>query len=186
MARRRGATTRLLILGVLLDKPRHGYEVRAELELWSTDRWANVAYGSIYFALKKLADEGLLQVDSTEEGAGGRAGRTVYAITDLGRAEFERLLREVWLTYEPGNDPFKVALTFMDRLPRDELLAALRRREALLRADVEGLDAVITFKRRGGAPRHVDEILRLGAVRGRAELAWLAELIAKVEHGELP
>jgi DNA-binding PadR family transcriptional regulator len=172
---------------VLLDKPRHGYEVRAELELWSAHWWANVAYGSIYFALRKMAAEGLLEVDSPgEPGGRGRAGRTVYAVTDHGRAEFERLLRGLWLDHRPGTDPFKVALTFMDRLPRDELLAALQHRQARLRGDVEGLDALTTLKRRGGAPRHVDEVLRLGAAQSRAELDWLTDVIAKVERGELP
>jgi DNA-binding PadR family transcriptional regulator len=60
------SATRLLILGVLLIKqPIHGYHMRRELETWSADKWANIAYGSIYSALNKMAEEGLVEVVST-------------------------------------------------------------------------------------------------------------------------
>jgi hypothetical protein len=49
------SATRLLILGVLRSKqPIHGYNVRRELESWQAERWAHIAYGSIYFALNKM------------------------------------------------------------------------------------------------------------------------------------
>jgi DNA-binding PadR family transcriptional regulator len=51
------SSIRLLILGVLKRKePIHGYEVRHELEVWGADKWANVAYGSIYSALNKMKE----------------------------------------------------------------------------------------------------------------------------------
>lgn len=182
------STTRLLLLGVLLDKPLHGYEVRKTLETWSADQWANVAYGSIYFGLAKMAEEGLLEVvDGQPAGRGrGRAARTVYALTDEGRGEFERLLRVHWWQPKGRNDPFLVALTFMDRLPKEELLAALRRRAALLRADVEGLELAGRLKVQYGAVRHIRDIHELGAERCRAELGWIDRVIAKVERDELP
>lgn len=56
------SSMRLLILGVLAQKKSaHGYEIRRELESWNAERWTNIAYGSIYFALKKMTDEGLLE-----------------------------------------------------------------------------------------------------------------------------
>ncbi|MDQ6604403.1 MAG: PadR family transcriptional regulator, partial [Chloroflexota bacterium] len=55
------SAARLLILGVLqLKSPAHGYEIRRELELWRAEQWAHIAYGSIYFALNKMAEEGLV------------------------------------------------------------------------------------------------------------------------------
>src|ERR1700737_5140255 len=119
------AVTRVLVLGVLLKQPMHGYEVRRELESWNAEQWANIAYGSIYFSLTKMAEERLVEVISTDD-RGNRPARTVYAITDAGRHEFTRLLRELWWDYRPAIDPFRVALSFMNCLPRDELLAALR------------------------------------------------------------
>ena len=78
------AVTRVLVLGVLLKQPMHGYEVQRELERWNAEQWANIAYGSIYFCLAKMAEERLVEVVSAED-RGNRPARTVYAITDQGR-----------------------------------------------------------------------------------------------------
>jgi DNA-binding PadR family transcriptional regulator len=180
------SATRVLVLGVLLQQPMHGYEVRRELESWDAEQWANIAYGSIYFSLNKMADEGLVQVVSTDE-RGSRPARTVFAITDSGRREFDRLLRELWWGYKPTIDSFQVALTFMDRLPREELLAALRARATRLRGWLEAVPFMTQGKLRApGAPRHIAENLRLAAAHEEVELRWIEEAIAKVERGELP
>ena len=63
------SATRLLILGALrFMQPAHGYSIRRELESWHAEDWANIAYGSIYFALNKMADEELLAVSEDQSG----------------------------------------------------------------------------------------------------------------------
>lgn len=166
-----------------MDRPMHGYEVRRELELWQAERWATIAYGSIYFGLKKMAGEGLVEA-AAEEGRSG-SSRTVYTITAAGRQEFHRLLSEHWWSDGTPKDPFIAALTFMPRMETPELLAALRRRLAGLRTAVEVADYLADQKDKQ-AGRHVGEIMRLGKVRAQAELGWLEDVIGKVERGELP
>ncbi|MGI5269661.1 helix-turn-helix transcriptional regulator [Nonomuraea sp. CA-218870] len=174
-------TTRILILGTLLDGPRNGYQVRRHLETWGADSWTSVKFGSIYHGLGKMADEGLLEV--VEKGKGGA---TVYALTDEGRFEFHRLLLTLWHALMPIVDPFQVAITFMDRLDKDTLLAALRDRGELLEATVAGLDRSYGSKQRFGAPRHIDETLRLNTAMLRAQLDWCRQALSKVEDDELP
>src|ERR687886_503571 len=165
------AVTRVLVLGVLMRQPRHGYEVRRELESWNAEQWANIAYGSIYFSLAKMAEEGLVQV----------------AVTDAGRQEFERLLRELWWEYRPAIDPFRVALSFMDWLPRDEVLAALRHRAGGLHSALDAFPYAIEGRLRDpSAPRHLGEVLRLAAAHIETQLHWVEETIGRVERGELP
>ncbi len=73
------STTRILVLGVLRDETMHGYELKATLERWGAPQWAGVSSGSIYFALKKMAKEGLVEVRGAEPGdAGGE--HVLYAI----------------------------------------------------------------------------------------------------------
>src|SRR5215813_10873674 len=86
-------TTRMMILGLVSwMQPVHGYDVRRELLSWSADKWANVQPGSIYHALRKLSEEGLLREVSTEQ-VGARPARTTYEITEKGSAEFQSQLR---------------------------------------------------------------------------------------------
>jgi DNA-binding PadR family transcriptional regulator len=180
------SSIRLLILGVMLRKqPIHGYEVRRELELWDADRWANIAYGSIYSALNKMAEDGLVEPVSAEQHA--RTARTEYIVTERGKGEFERLLREYWWEPKPLIDPFQIALTFMDRMPHDELLAALRYRADLARSFLSSVDYLAAGKTSGpGAQRHIAENIYLLAAHVQAELRWTEAAIAKVERGDLP
>ena len=68
---------RLVILRLLEEKPRHGYEIIKELEERSGGRYAP-SPGTVYPTLTMLEEMG--HASSTEEG-----GRKVYAITDEGR-----------------------------------------------------------------------------------------------------
>jgi len=180
------AVTRVLVLGVLQKQPMHGYEVRRELESWNAEQWANITYGSIYFSLSKMAEEQLVEVVSTDE-RGNRPARTVYAITASGREEFDRLLRELWWNYRPAVDPFRVALSFMDCLPRHELVAALRHRAGGLHSLLDAFPFAIEGKLRDPkTPRHLSEVLRLVAAHVETQLNWVEDAIGKVERAEIP
>lgn len=180
------SSIRLLILGVLVRKqPIHGYDVRRELELWGADRWANVAYGSIYSALNKMAEDGLVEPVSDRPQA--RTARTEYILTERGRSEFGRMLREYWWEWKPFIDPFQIALTFMDNLSHDELLAALRHRADLLRLSLSSVDFMAAGKLSSpDTPPHTAENISLMTAHIRAELEWIEQAIPKVERGELP
>ena len=182
------SAARLLILGVLqIKQPVHGYDIRRELETWNAEQWAQVAYGSIYYALNKMADEELVEVVS-KGASGGRPAKTQYKITGRGEAEFQRLLREYWWNRKPVIDPFQVALTFMNFMPREELLAALRVRSDKLNADFKALEYLTEGPKTQNphTPRHIAENLRLVQGYYKAELAWIEQTIGKIERGELP
>lgn len=178
------SATRLLILGVLRQwQPAHGYALRQRLESWHVDEWANFAYGSIYFALSKMAKEGLVK-EVGESDSKNRLARNTYILTEQGEEEFQRLLHEHWSTRKPVIDPFFVALAFMPSLPHDELLQLLRQRVASARKDMEHLEVVSRSPEVW--PRHVAELLLLGAAHARAEMEWAEAAIAKVMRGDLP
>lgn len=181
------SATRLLILGCMRwMQPTHGYDIRRELESWRAEEWANIAYGSIYFALNKLAEEGLIAISATDQ-VGKRPARTTYTLTEQGEIEFQRLLREFWWNYKPAIDPFLVAVSFMDQLPPEELMAALRHRAQAVRLVSESfIQQAKAPIENDYKPRHVAEILHLMTSRIEAEVRWAEEAIAKVRRGELP
>lgn len=179
------SSIRLLLLGVLLRKqPIHGYDVRRELELWHADKWANIAYGSIYSALSKMADEGLVQAINTDQSE-RQGARTEYVITECGKQEFSRLLHEYWWELKPTIDPFQIALTFMDNLSPSELLDALHDRADKLHSSLLTLEHVHP-EHSTDKPRHLIESMRLMKAHIDTELRWIQDVIGKVERGELP
>ena len=181
------SSIRLLILGVLMRKqPIHGYDVRRELEVYGADRWANIAYGSIYSALNKMADEELVVATNSEQDERA-AARTEYVITERGRAEFDRLLHEYWWDLKPTIDPFQMALTFMDKLPPSELRGALCHRADQLRSSIVTFQCLHTAQiDNQHIPRHIAENTRLMLAHTETELRWIEEVVSKIERGDLP
>ena len=118
-------STRLVILGLLREQPLHGYEIKHIIEEHMGD-WTSIAFGSIYFALGKLSEEGLIKMVATEK-TGNRPSRSIYQITEAGRAEFLRLLREVWNEPERQYFAIDVGLAFMNALPAEEIKGYLQK-----------------------------------------------------------
>ncbi|PKO14362.1 MAG: hypothetical protein CVU39_15105 [Chloroflexi bacterium HGW-Chloroflexi-10] len=51
---------RLVILGLLRDRPLYGYEIKQVIEEHMSD-WTSIAFGPIYFALDKLVEKGFVK-----------------------------------------------------------------------------------------------------------------------------
>lgn len=176
---------RVLILGVLMSKKEiHGYEIKRELESWNAEKWANIAYGSIYFALKKMAEEKLIESVPAEEDT---PARILYRLTQTGKEEFMRLLREQWWGIKPIIDPFQVALSFMPYLPKDELILALETRFDYLKTLINSFEKVAPLRMAAEKfPRHINENFKLTVAHLKAEADWIKDALRKIEAGELP
>ena len=116
--------TRLFVLGLLARRPMTGYEIQLILQLSRTEQWVGILPGSVYHALKKLASEGLVVLQTTQQT--GNRTKAIYAITPAGEEEFRTVLRETWrmpaLHFPSG---LYAALSFFEDLPLDEVLRSL-------------------------------------------------------------
>jgi DNA-binding PadR family transcriptional regulator len=174
----------MMILGLVQwMQPVHGYDVRRELLSWSADKWANVQPGSIYHALRKLSEEGLLREVATEQ-VGARPARTTYEVTDKGVAEFQSLLRNSWWHLAPAPDQFMAAFAFLPALPREEAAAALRNRAIQLQAGVRQLQAATTAEWADHKPAFVAWMWELTIVRSEAEIDWCERTAKRIEDGD--
>jgi DNA-binding PadR family transcriptional regulator len=174
----------MMILGLVSwMEPVHGYDVRRELLSWSADKWANVQPGSIYHALRKLTEEGLLHEVATEQ-VGGRPAKTSYGITEKGKAEFQALLRNGWWNLTQPVDPFMAAFSFLSALPLEESAAALRNRAIQLRAGVQQLEAATKADWADNKPVYVSWLWERSIVMAEAEIAWCERTAARIESGE--
>jgi DNA-binding PadR family transcriptional regulator len=174
----------MMILGLVQwMQPVHGYDVRRELLSWSADKWANVQPGSIYHALRKMSEEGLLREVATEQ-VGARPARTTYEITGKGVAEFQSLLRNSWWTIAPAPDQFMAAFAFLPALSRKEAAAALRNRGVQLQAGVQQLQAAAEADWADHKPAYVSWMWELTMVRSEAEIAWCERTAKRIEAGE--
>jgi len=82
-------SVRFAILGLISQKPRHGYETRAAFEslIGGDENWA-VKPAQIYTTLDRLEEAGLI-TRSSDLGEGDDPSRRVYQITPEGNSELQ-------------------------------------------------------------------------------------------------
>ena len=177
-------STRLVILGLLRDQPLHGYEIKQIIEEHMGD-WTSIAFGSIYFALGKLSEEGLIEMAATEK-KGNRPSRSVYQITKSGRSEFIRLLKEVWSEPERQYFALDVGVAFMNALPVGEVKGYLRKQVAQMETDLQYLDSHQQEQMsQADIPGSAVLIFEHSRAHLIAELSWMKEILEKIEQGKL-
>ena len=178
-------STRLVILGLLRDRPLYGYELKHIIEEHMGD-WTNIAFGSIYFALGKLAKEGYIEQVAVEQ-EGRRPSRSVYQITEAGQTEFLRLLREVWGEVERHYYTIDVGLAFMEALPIEDIKSYLQGRIAQLKGIVQHIsEHQVEQLAQPEVPGLAAAVFDHGLAHFQAELDWTRDLLVKVEEGIYP
>ena len=112
-----------MLLGFLMRGSMTGYELKKLFSL-SFSFFSGLSYGSIYPALKKMEQEGLITMRlEVQEGA---PNRKVYTITDEGKTSFLEALKAPY-THERGKHPFLTRLFFFAYLTPEERIATARR-----------------------------------------------------------
>jgi DNA-binding PadR family transcriptional regulator len=106
------SSTAYVILGLLRQGPRSGYEIKAAVDRSTRFFWA-ASYGQIYPELKRLSAAGL--VAGTAE-AQGRRKRIAYRLTAKGRRALADWLAEPAETFELRDEGL-LKLFFADALP---------------------------------------------------------------------
>ncbi len=109
---------RTICLGILTRGDATGYEIKKLFEDDGYQHFVEASFGSIYPALNRLTEEGLVSV--REEAQEKRPDRKVYSITPAGRAAFIGALMKP-LPEDRHRSPFVFAMLFSDLLPQSRV-----------------------------------------------------------------
>ena len=167
----------LLILGLLLHGPLHGYEihriVRAHGALYTDLKKAN-----LYYLLDRLQQDGALTVHTKPGARGARGERLIYTLSNQGHARFFDLLRALLRTFDPVHTGVDVAVVFLAQLPPAEAMTLLQERRQIVgvrRAQVAAELGDLTTRSQWSAIA-ADHLLSLID----AEQAWLGRALARL------
>ncbi len=81
--------TDLLLLELMEEKPRYGYEIIKEIEEKSGEYW-KPGQGTVYGALERLDEEGMIEEVEPENDRGNN-NRNYYGLTETGKEELRDL-----------------------------------------------------------------------------------------------
>ncbi|MER8068476.1 PadR family transcriptional regulator [Streptomyces sp. NPDC094034] len=175
---------RLLVLSAVRQHGRaHGYQVRNDLEYWGAHEWSNAKPGSIYHALKQMAKQGLLLAHEVAPSTVGGPPRTEYEMTEAGREEYLRLVREALTVYDQKMDVLSAGIGAIVDLPRAEVVELLKERVA----GIEAWRAAVTehYVPEDGPEQlgHIGEIMNLWVHSADSGAQWTRGLIKRIEGG---
>jgi PadR family transcriptional regulator AphA len=110
---------RTICLGILSRGDATGYEIKKLFDEDGYQHFAEASFGSIYPALSRLTDEGMVSVRS--ESQEKRPDRKVYSITDAGRQAFIGSLLKP-LPEDKHRSPFVFAMLFSHLIPHTRVV----------------------------------------------------------------
>jgi DNA-binding PadR family transcriptional regulator len=177
--------TRIAILGLLCRHgPQHGYELRKLVVEQHIDEISDIQLGSIYAALKRFAQEGLVEQQGRSR-SGNRPTRTMFRITDLGKKELRTLVADAFTDPQQAERPVDLALHFSGLLEVDDVVELLEERLMMLEKFAK------LIERATKSTRHDDPAVR-DLIRdipdhfrriNRAEIAWTKHVLDNARNG---
>lgn len=174
----------LAVLSVVRERPAHPYEMASVLKQRGKDADLPIKWGSLYTVVANLEKHGFLEaVESVKDG--GRPERTVYRITEAGRAEFEDWVRELVGTLDREPPRFKSGLSMIGVLGPDQAIVQLRSRLAALSERVEALRASLD-QLRPVLPRLFLVEVEYDLAMTEAEARWARAFLEELTSGALP
>lgn len=169
----------ILVLGLLLERPMHPYEMVQTTVARREDQLAKFRAGTLYHAVDRLATNELIEVHEIRR-EGNRPERTVYAITEQGRRALTENLERILETRPEEYPELYLALSEAHGLPRNRVAELLERRVATMRADLADVEAAVTEIRSRGKPEmfFLDAGCRIATLN--AQIAWLDDLVDRL------
>ncbi|SHN08129.1 PadR family transcriptional regulator [Actinacidiphila paucisporea] len=174
----------LAVLSLLREGPRHPYEIQALVRERHVDQVVKMRGGSLYDAIGRLADAGLITA-VTSERAGARPERTVYAITAEGAAVADALVRDYLRTPAQDFPVFVTGLAHILNLDAATAADLLRQRRTAIQATYDQVAGRLAADT-ADLPRVVTLEAEYAQALRVAEVAWLDRVIGDIDAGALP
>lgn len=172
-------------LSLLVEEPMHPYEMYQLLMARHEDRLVKVRPGTLYHAVGRLEERGLVETAGTDR-EGNRPERTTYRITPAGREALTARLQD--MLAEPVNEypSFPLAVAEAYNLPAALVVELLGRRLALLQEQLEFLQRGEAAVLKKDVARKYWIDLEYQQTMLRSEMGWIRSLQDQLRSGELP
>ncbi len=167
----------LAILGLIVEQPRHGYQIEQVIEERGMRNWTEIGFSSIYYLLKKLEKSGCVAA-RTEEVQG--KARRIYHPTPTGIQVYRQEVLAALSTPQSGNPSIYIGLSGLPMLSSAEAIGALKQYHNTLKSRMD--EMLTTRKRQEPLPYFVSGMFDHTASVVEAEMAWLDGFIQKLEE----
>ena len=169
---------KLAILGLVAETPRHGYEIEQIIEERGMREWTEIGFSSIYYLLKKLEKNGL--VESQVFSIKGRgSARRVYQITPEGCISLRKATLEALSQPKQSFPSILLGIANLPLVSQEQSKDALQSYFEILAEREEQVAAKAESQR--PLPDHVEMLFDYSLMALKAEKKWIEKVIRKME-----
>lgn len=171
MTNRNLTDSELLVLGLVAEMPRHGYELEQVIEKRQMREWTQIGFSSIYFVLGKLENKGLI---SAQRPVGTKA-KKAYTISNTGHKMLTSQTLAALQAIRPNYSSVMLGMVNWSVLSRKQALDSLRARMEVVVVELARLDQ-IHFKQQP-LPDNIDRMFEFSIGQLKSEANWISETL---------
>lgn len=159
----------LVVLGLIIERPRHGYDLEQVIERRGIRQWTEIGFSSIYYLLAKLEKRGLVHAPDAPAAA---KSRRVFHATGAGVEAATRSALALIAEPRPVPHPLLVGVANLALLSERQYVQALRERLAQVDARIAAVRAAESAQAPLTLPAR--EVFSCSLSLLEAERSWLA------------
>lgn len=149
-----------MLLGLITHQPLNAYEIVKTLDYMNIKYWFNIGTSTVYATIKTLEKKQYLVGEIQKDG--NMPDKTVYSITEQGKAVFLETLRTSFLKFDYDTNIFSITAFFLDCLPEKEQKTLLEQRMTVLQEYLAGIQKQHTEEwKKQVNPYHVANLQRM-------------------------
>lgn len=173
----------LAVMVLLSERPMHPYQIARTLRQRGKEQSVRINFGSLYTVVQNLEKHALVEVSEVQK-QGNRPERTLYGLTDGGRAEMLDWMSDLLSVPATEFPLYGTALSFMGVLPPDETAMLLSDRLEKLEVQAAALRGALR-KLYETLPRIflADNEYQLHMIE--AEAGWTRTFLKELAEGSL-
>ncbi len=157
----------LMVLGLVAEMPRHGYQLEQVIEERGMREWTQIGFSSIYFVLGKLEKAALVAASKPE----GAKTKKTYSATGAGYEALVRQSLNALSALRPTHPSVLLGMAHWPFLKMEEAVGALRARGRAIALEMERLED-IQFKQQP-LPDFVEALFDYSLSQLQAEADWI-------------
>lgn len=176
-----GMVKDVILLGLLMDGPRHGYHILRLVRDVMADV-VRMSPGSVYYTLDKLERGGL--VTHREARVARRPDRKVFSITEKGRGAFADLVVRNLVEAERPYWDMLGSVLFLREVAPEESRAALEQRRTHTEEALARVRRLQRFLAEHGYPKLPQHVVEHAIKHLQVDREMLGRFAASIESGE--
>ena len=165
----------LLVLGLVAEVPRHGYQLEQVIKQRGMREWTQIGFSSIYFVLGKLETLAMVGAKKPTE----PKAKKIYSATEAGRdalaTQSLAALKNIRRTYSS----VLLGMVHWPVLQRDQALHALRSRGASIEKELSRIETKRLEQQ--PLPEFVEALFDYSLSQLKAEAQWITRTLDNME-----